>query len=277
MSKMGVLGWAYTVMHLWFPAAVWSLLQVLFVVCSRNISSRLFWDCDCDLYGYARLFVGLWFLDSHLSRTSRVRDKYRVGSLIQISCGRSLVGVMFSLQKWKCSWSLAATIAAILAVVSVVHLFLYPLVPPLDYLSISQAQSACLPINGSTNGGEKYVSGTESKERLTDNSNEDPHPVVDLNVQYPADSHNAVTYSGAPWRAEIGRWLSGCDSNVKAVQVVEVLKFVTITIWYTFSILVVITRLVINYLITSNLVENSKKYAPFNLLNLLEQFNVQLY
>lgn len=138
------------------------------------------------------------------------------------------MGVMFSLQKWKCSWSLAATVAAILAVVSVVHLFLYPLVSPLDYLSISQAQSACLPINGSTGGGEKYVNGMESKEGIIDNSSEDPPPVVDLNVQYPADSHNAVTYRGAPWKAEIGRWLSGCDSYTKAVEVVEVLNCVTI-------------------------------------------------
>ncbi|KAH6772808.1 exostosin family protein [Perilla frutescens var. hirtella] len=128
---------------------------------------------------------------------------------------------MFSLQKWKCSWSLAATIAAILAVVSVVHLFLYPLVPPLDYLSISQAQNACLPINGTTGDSEKYVSGMESKEGIAENSNEDPHPVVDLNAQYPADSHNAVTYRGAPWKAVIGRWLSGCDSNINAVQIVE--------------------------------------------------------
>lgn len=123
---------------------------------------------------------------------------------------------MFSLQKWKCSWSLAATIAAVLAVVSVVHLFLYPLVPSTDYLSISQAQISCLPINGSTGGSEEYVSG------VTDNSNEDSHPVVDLNEQYRSDLHNAVTYRGAPWKAEIGRWLSGCDSNIKAVEIVEV-------------------------------------------------------
>ncbi|KAL6536045.1 hypothetical protein OROHE_012889 [Orobanche hederae] len=93
---------------------------------------------------------------------------------------------MLSVQKWKCSWSLAATIAAILAVVSVVHLFLYPLVPPLDYLSISQAQNACLPTNGSTGSSEKYANGMESKQGLTENSEKDSdHPVVDLNAQYP--------------------------------------------------------------------------------------------
>lgn len=126
------------------------------------------------------------------------------------------MGIMFSLQKWKCSWSIVATVAAVLAMVSVVHLFLYPLVPPLDYWSITQAQIACLPINGSTEGSEKYVTG------VTYNYTEDPHLAVNLNAQYPADLHNAVTYRGAPWKAEIGRWLSGCDSNIKAVEIVEV-------------------------------------------------------
>lgn len=185
------------------------------------------------------------------------------------------MGVMFSLQKWKCSWSLAATVAATLAVVSVVHLFLYPLVPPLDYLSISQAQSVCVPINGSTGGGEKYVNGMDSKEGITDHPKEDPHPVVDLNVLYPADSLKAVTYRGAPWKAEIGRWLSGCDSDVNTVKVIEVLC--CIIILYTFSILVAILGLVLNYLNDANLVENSNRYALLDLLSLLEQFDVKLY
>lgn len=147
-----------------------------------------------------------------------------------------LWGVMFSLQKWKCSWSLAATIASILALVSVVHLFLYPLVPPLDYLSLSQAQNSCLPVNGSTEGGKKYVPGMGSDEGITDYSKEDPQPMVDLNVQYPADLHNAVAYRDAPWKAEVGRWLSGCDSNITAVEIFEVRN--CITIWYVFTILV---------------------------------------
>ena len=47
--------------------------------------------------------------------------------------------------------------------------------------------------------------------------------MVDLNIQYPADSRNAVVYRGAPWKAEIGRWLSGCDSKTAAVKIVQVL------------------------------------------------------
>ncbi|KAI3471660.1 hypothetical protein Pfo_028310 [Paulownia fortunei] len=128
---------------------------------------------------------------------------------------------MFSLQKWKCSWSLVATVASILALVSVVHLFLYPVVPSLDYLSLRQAQNSCLPVNGSIEGSEKYVPGMGSKEGMKDFSKENPQPMVDLNVRYPADLHDAVTYRGAPWKAEVGRWLSGCDSNITAVEIVE--------------------------------------------------------
>lgn len=164
------------------------------------------------------------------------------------------MGVMISLQKWKCSWSLAATVAATLAVVSVVHLFLYPLVPPLDYLSISQAQSVCIPINGSTGGSEKYVNGMDSKEGINDH----PHPVVDLNVLYPADSLKAVTYRGAPWKAEIGRWLSGCDSDVKTVKVIEVLCCIIILIPSPFWLLssdlfLIISLMLIWWKILSNM------------------------
>ena len=37
--------------------------------------------------------------------------------------------VMLSGQKWKCSWPLIATIASVVAVFSVVHLFSFPVLP----------------------------------------------------------------------------------------------------------------------------------------------------
>lgn len=135
---------------------------------------------------------------------------------------------MFSLQKWKCSWSLAATIASVLALVSVIHLFLYPVIPSLDYFSLRQAQSSCIPVNEPIGGSEKYGPGTKSNERTKDNLKENPQPMVDLNLRYPADLHDAVTYRGAPWKAEIGRWLSGCDSNAATVEIVEVSNSITI-------------------------------------------------
>ena len=119
---------------------------------------------------------------------------------------------MISLQKWRFSWSLIATIASIVAFVSVVHTFLFPLVPPFDYFR--QVQTSCVPVNGSAEDKTDHVGESQS-----------PRPTpIDLVRQFPADSHNAVVYRGAAWKAEIGRWLSGCDSNAKEVSIVEVIR-----------------------------------------------------
>lgn len=116
---------------------------------------------------------------------------------------------MFSIQKWRCSWSFFATIASIVTLVSVVHLFLFPLAPTLDYFR--QVQNSCVPINGSADAATKNIN----------NSQQQP---IDLEHQFPADLHKAVVYRGAPWKAEIGRWLSGCDSITKEVDIFEVMK-----------------------------------------------------
>ena len=100
--------------------------------------------------------------------------------------------------------------ASIVVLVSVVHLFLFPVVPSLDYFSARQPQNSCIPINGSIKGGkDKVVKNTQ--------------PVPNLDVRFPVDLHKAVVYRGAPWKAEIGRWLSGCNSITTAVKVFEVL------------------------------------------------------
>lgn len=130
---------------------------------------------------------------------------------------------MSALQKWNLPWSLAGTFALILSLVSIIHLFLYPLVPSSDYLKLWQAENSCLPVNGSIEGSEKLVPGKGLDEEIKDNSKEVPLPMLDWNARYPADGHNAVVYHGAPWKAAIGRWLSGCDSNVKEVEIVEVM------------------------------------------------------
>jgi hypothetical protein len=112
-------------------------------------------------------------------------------------------------QKWKCSWSLAAAVASILALVSVVHLFLFPLAPSFDYFR--QAQNSCVPVNGSF-------------QAPTDHVREGLQPAADLDHRFPAGLHNEVVYHGAPWKAEIGRWLSGCNSIIKEVSIVEVMR-----------------------------------------------------
>lgn len=118
---------------------------------------------------------------------------------------------MVSIQKWKCSWSLIATIFSVVALVSIVHLFLFPVVPFFDYFSVRQVQNSCVPINGSVDGRTGHVP-------------ENLQPSLDLEHRFPADLHGAVVYHNAPWKAEIGRWLSGCDSAVEEVNVVEVIR-----------------------------------------------------
>lgn len=115
---------------------------------------------------------------------------------------------MFFAQKFNCSLSLVATIVSIVALVSVVQLFLFPAVPSFDYFGYKQVKDSCIPVNGTIDTGKNNVF----------QSNQQP-----LNVQFPADLHKAVVYRGAPWRAEIGRWLSGCSSVATPIKVSEVL------------------------------------------------------
>lgn len=116
---------------------------------------------------------------------------------------------MFSVQKWKCSWSLIAAIASIVGLVSVVHLFLFPLGRSFDYFK--QVQNACVPVNESSEATTNHV-----REALL-------QPTADLDQRFPADLHKGVVYHGAPWKAEIGQWLSGCDSVTKEVSIAEVI------------------------------------------------------
>jgi hypothetical protein len=107
-------------------------------------------------------------------------------------------------QKWKCSWFLAAALAWILAF-SVVHILLFHLGPSFD--CFWQAENSCVPVNGSFQAS-------------TDHVREDH--------RFPTGLHNEVVYHVAPWKAEIGRWLSGCDSIIKEVNIVEVMRIVDV-------------------------------------------------
>lgn len=42
---------------------------------------------------------------------------------------------------------------------------------------------------------------------------------IDLKVHFPADSHGAVIFRGAPWKPTIGRWLSRCGSISSTIDV----------------------------------------------------------
>ncbi|XP_042417435.1 uncharacterized protein LOC122006135 isoform X1 [Zingiber officinale] len=98
---------------------------------------------------------------------------------------------MISLPSWKSPGSLVAAIGFLLILVSFAHMFLPPLLPSFDYFG----------------GRNERLSGGGASE--------------DLGTRSPATSHVPVTYRGAPWKAEIGRWLSRCDPLSVAVEVVE--------------------------------------------------------
>ncbi|KAJ8437539.1 hypothetical protein Cgig2_027614 [Carnegiea gigantea] len=116
--------------------------------------------------------------------------------------------MMPSMQKGNCSWSLLAAVGILLVLFSVVHLFLFPLGPTLDYFGVRQAQTSCVPTYESTRGIGSVQHNVE----------------LDLDHQFPADLHNAVVYRGATWKAEMGRWLSGCETIVEEIHITEVRK-----------------------------------------------------
>ncbi|KAM0950361.1 putative hexosyltransferase [Dioscorea sansibarensis] len=117
---------------------------------------------------------------------------------------------MISIQSWKCSWSSIAAIGSLIVLVSLVHMFMGPLFPSFDYIGARQAQISC-SVNNATIHDE------------TEKPNVSSGPVIDFNVRFPADSHGAVAYRGAPWKAEIGRWFSGCGSVSEEIDIVEII------------------------------------------------------
>lgn len=116
---------------------------------------------------------------------------------------------MFSHQKWKwCSWSQIATVASVIVLVSLVHLFLGPVVPSFDSFTVRQAQNLCGPSNESIT------------QQVSQDSSEPA--VVAFDRRFPADLHGAVVYRNASWKAEIGQWLSSCDAVATEVDIIEV-------------------------------------------------------
>ncbi|KAK7278885.1 hypothetical protein RJT34_23924 [Clitoria ternatea] len=119
---------------------------------------------------------------------------------------RDWLSDLFSMNKWRCSWSLAATIVSVVALVSVVHLFLFPLTPTFNYFKM--AQDSCIVDNASA----ELLSNRDRQELA-----------IDFKRQFPADLHGAFVYRGAPWKAEIGQWFAGCDAVTKEVNITEII------------------------------------------------------
>lgn len=95
---------------------------------------------------------------------------------------------MISIQKWKCSWSLIATIVSVVALVSAAPLFLFPVLPFLDCFNVRNSSVA---INGTVD------------ERNHHHVLENLKPVLDLEPRFPVDLHGVVVRRNVPWKAEI--------------------------------------------------------------------------
>jgi len=124
--------------------------------------------------------------------------------------GFSLCGRVLTSHSWKCSWSFTATVGSLVALVLVVHMFFTPLFPSsLDYFGARSGRDICSPFNVSAGVDSEHFDGNLQLS-------------IDFDKRFPTDSHGAVTYRGAPWKAEIGRWFSGCDAVSTSVDVAEV-------------------------------------------------------
>ncbi|CAL0311578.1 unnamed protein product [Lupinus luteus] len=84
------------------------------------------------------------------------------------------------------------------------HLFWLPSAHSTDYFSI--ARNSYIPSNSST--------------ELTNNLDKE-ESAVNLKHCLPVDLQKEFIYRGAPWKAEIGKWLASCDSIAKEVNIIE--------------------------------------------------------
>ncbi|XP_006651086.2 uncharacterized protein LOC102700608 isoform X1 [Oryza brachyantha] len=106
---------------------------------------------------------------------------------------------MRTIRSTKCPWAFLGVAGALVMLVTAVHVFMVPILPSsLDYFGAGHGVRR--PRNVLPGAG-----------------------VVDsrLRGQFPSDSYGAVTYRGAPWKAEIGRWLSGCGAGLSVVNITE--------------------------------------------------------
>jgi hypothetical protein len=107
---------------------------------------------------------------------------------------------MLTIRSTKWPWAFVGVTGALVILVTAVHVFMVPILPSsLDFFGARRGidrQRNVLPDVG----------------------------VVDsrLKSQFPADLYGAVTFRGAPWKAEIGRWLAGCHAGSSTVNISEV-------------------------------------------------------
>jgi len=114
---------------------------------------------------------------------------------------------MSSLQNFKYSWQLTIVILILVAFISVVHIFFVPLIPTsLEFTGSRQTESladASSVKNGSSIGDK--------------NIEQDQYPQS-------SDSYGAILYRDAPWKADMGKWLSRCHDIAAPVYINETIS-----------------------------------------------------
>ena len=109
---------------------------------------------------------------------------------------------MLTTRSTKCLWAFVGVAGILVMLVTAVHVFMVPILPSsLDFFGARRGVGVDRPRNVLPNV------------RVVDSR---------LKGRFPADSYGAVAYRGAPWKAEIGRWLAGCHAGSSAVNITEV-------------------------------------------------------
>lgn len=115
---------------------------------------------------------------------------------------------MSSLQNFKYSWHLTVVILILVAFISIVHIFFVPLIPAsLDFTRSRQIESLANALSSIKN-----VSSIGDK-----NIEQDQDPQSH-------DSDGAILYRDAPWKADIGKWLSRCHDIAAPVYINETIS-----------------------------------------------------
>ncbi|XP_057849591.2 uncharacterized protein LOC131060391 isoform X2 [Cryptomeria japonica] len=99
-----------------------------------------------------------------------------------------------SLQNFKCSWQQILVILSLITFIFVVHIFYMPLIPfSLEF-----------------NGVQQNITNAYSEENKSIGK-----------MQFTEDSYVAVVYRNAPWKSDIGKWLSRCNDIAESVPINE--------------------------------------------------------
>ncbi|KAM0937662.1 putative xylogalacturonan beta-1,3-xylosyltransferase [Dioscorea sansibarensis] len=112
---------------------------------------------------------------------------------------------------WKCSSPSVALAGFLIILISLLHmLFGMMYQSSIDLLGVKKTKLLC------SNRNVLEIEGC-------DQAHFDSNSVSDtsLKVHFPADSHGAVIFRGAPWKPKLGRWLSRCGSVSSTIDVEE--------------------------------------------------------